>query len=191
MKPVKQIIAQNLSELRKQNKLTQLELAERLNYSDKAISRWERGDTLPDIDVLCQLADMYGVSFEYLITEGSMHDKSRMMTKKERSNKLTITLLAISLVWFLATIIFVYSNLFFSYIFWQVFVWAIPTSLIVAIIFNSIWGKRKNTFIFISCMVWTALGSLYIQLIQYNIWLVFILGVPVQIAIVLWSNLKK
>jgi transcriptional regulator with XRE-family HTH domain len=191
MKPVKQIIAQNLTELRKINKLTQMELAERLNYSDKAISRWEHGETLPDIDVLCKIADMYGVSFEYLIHEGSMQDKTKLMTKKERGNKLSIALLAISLIWFLATILFVYSNLYLNYIFWQVFIWAVPVSLIVAIIFNSIWGNRKNTFLLISVMVWTALASIYIQFIKYNFWLVFILGVPVQIAVFLWSTLKS
>ena len=191
MKTIKQIIAQNLTDLRKINKLTQMELAERLNYSDKAISRWEHGETLPDIDVLCQLANMYGVSFEYLIREGTMQDKSKYMTKKERGNKLSIALLAISLVWFLSTIIFVYSNLFFAINFWKIFIWAIPLSLLVAVIFNSIWGNRRNSFVLISFMVWTGLACVYIQFLKYNIWLVFILGIPVQLAIFLWSTLKK
>jgi transcriptional regulator with XRE-family HTH domain len=54
MRDVRQIIADNLIELRKVNKLTQLELAEKLNYSDKAISKWERGESLPDVEILCQ-----------------------------------------------------------------------------------------------------------------------------------------
>lgn len=191
MKSVKQIIAKNLVELRKYHKLTQMELGEKLNYSDKAISRWEQGETLPDIDVLCQIAELYGISFEYLIREGSMQEKRAFMTKKERENKLTISLLAISLVWFLATIIFVYSNLIFGYNFWQVFIWAIPFSMIVAIVFNSIWGKRKYTFWFISILVWSALASFYLQFFKYNIWLIFILGAPVQIAVILWSTMKK
>ena len=58
MKDVRQIIAENLIELRKVNKLTQLELAEKLNYSDKAISKWERGESLPDVEILCQIADL-------------------------------------------------------------------------------------------------------------------------------------
>ncbi|MFQ8954332.1 MAG: helix-turn-helix domain-containing protein [Oscillospiraceae bacterium] len=58
------IIAKNLSELRRKNKLTQLEVAEKLNYSDKAVSKWEQGESLPGIEVLyaCQaLRREYGL----------------------------------------------------------------------------------------------------------------------------------
>ena len=49
------IIAKNLSELRRKNKLTQLEVAEKLNYSDKAVSKWEQGESLPGIEVLYKI----------------------------------------------------------------------------------------------------------------------------------------
>ena len=63
------IIAKNLSELRKKNRLTQLELAEKLNYSDKAVSKWEQGESLPGIEVLCKLSKLYGVSLDYIVGE--------------------------------------------------------------------------------------------------------------------------
>ena len=52
---VKQTIAKNLVELRRRHRFTQQELAQRLNYSDKAISRWEHAETLPDIETLCRV----------------------------------------------------------------------------------------------------------------------------------------
>ena len=67
MKDIKPTIAKNLSFFRKQSGLTQAELAEKLNYSDKAVSRWEHGDTLPDINVLYQLCDFYGIDMTYIV----------------------------------------------------------------------------------------------------------------------------
>ena len=69
MKDIKPTIAKNLSFFRKQSGLTQAELAEKLNYSDKAVSRWEHGDTLPDINVLYQLCDFYGIDMNTLISD--------------------------------------------------------------------------------------------------------------------------
>ena len=69
MQNVKETIAANLVALRKSRKYTQQELAEKLNYSDKAISRWEHAETLPDIETLCKICDIYGVRFEYLLQE--------------------------------------------------------------------------------------------------------------------------
>ena len=82
MEDIKNIIAKNISTLRKENKLTQLELAEKMNYSDKAVSRWERGETLPDIDVLIKICDLFNVKFEYLITENPTQEQKRKKTSK-------------------------------------------------------------------------------------------------------------
>ena len=93
MEELKNVIADNLINLRKSNKLTQLELAEKLNYSDKAISKWERGESLPDIIILKQLAEMYGVSVDYILTEHTEDEKSKYKTPRpELNNKLIITI---------------------------------------------------------------------------------------------------
>jgi transcriptional regulator with XRE-family HTH domain len=192
MENVKQIIAKNLVELRKQNRLTQLELAERLNYSDKAVSRWERGDTLPDIDVLCRICEMYGVTFDYLTHEGTKKEKDVYTKKRENSNKIVITLLAEMVVWFLATLLFVYEKTLNGVNFWQAFVWAVPLSAIVGIVFNAIWGKKKWTLLLVSVLVWSLLAAIFVQALgKGNIWPIFLLGVPAQIAILLWANLGK
>lgn len=195
---IKQNIAKNISELRKANKLTQLELAEKLNYSDKAISRWERGDTLPDIDILCKICELFNVNFEYLISaehnELPKDEKKTSLQMKasrvEVGNRLTITLLAISVVWFLATFIYVYNDILFERNAWKIFIYAVPASALVAQVFNSFWGARKHAVYILSAFVWTLLTSIYIALLEYNIWLIFLLGIPLQACIILWGRLK-
>jgi len=143
MEDIKKIIANNISNLRKENKLTQLELAEKVNYSDKAVSRWERGETLPDIDILLKLCELFNVKFEYLISENPTTTMKSKPTRAELGNKLTITLLGVSLVWFLATFIYVYSGIIFDTSAWKIFIWAIPATFFVAEVFNFFWGNRK------------------------------------------------
>lgn len=189
---IKQNIAHNISELRKSHKLTQLELAEKLNYSDKAISRWERGDTLPDIDILCKICELFNVPFEYLISaDGSkVKEEEKKSSRVEVGNRLTITLLVIAVVWCVATFIYVYNDILFERNAWKVFVYAVPLSALVAQVFNNKWGHRKYSIYILSAFVWTLLASIYIGLLQYNIWLIFLLGVPLQVVVILWSRLK-
>lgn len=189
---IKQNIAHNISELRKSAKLTQLELAEKLNYSDKAISRWERGDTLPDIDILCKICELFGVSFEYLISaDGSkIKEEEKKSSRVEVGNRLTITLLSIAIVWCVATFIYVYNNILFQINAWKIFVYAVPVSALLALIFNNKWGPRKYSVYLSSVLVWTTLASIYIWLLKYNVWLIFLLGVPLEAVVILWSRLK-
>ena len=77
---------------------------------------------------------------------------------------------------------------------WLMFIYSIPVSLIVALVFNSIWGRVRLNFLIISLLVWSVILSVYLTLLtvaSLNIWLVFILGIPAQLIIILWSGLKK
>lgn len=193
MKELKDIIADNLINLRKSSKLTQLELADKLNYSDKAISKWERGDSMPDIFLFKQLADMYGVSVDYLMTEHT-EDEVKQHKKKETklNNKLIITLLSTLVVWICATIVYVNLNILNNINYWMVWLWAVPASSIVLLVFSSIWSHKIHVLTCISVLVWSILTCSYIQLIllNINIWTIFLLGVPLQIAILLWGKLN-
>ena len=68
MDDLKVIISENITQLRKEHGLTQADLAEKLNYSDKAVSKWERAESLPDITVLKAMADLFNVKVDYLLT---------------------------------------------------------------------------------------------------------------------------
>lgn len=191
MEELKQTLSQNLYNLRKRKSITQLELANLLNYSDKSISKWECGETVPDIEILSKLASFYGVTVDYLIAPHSKEEIDIEEKTNTPNNKLIITLLATSVVWICATICHVQYNIWFGLNLWTLYVWSIPISSIILLTFNSIWGTRKNTFYLTSVLIWTLLISLYLQFVHYNMWVVFFIGVPFQISIILWSQLKK
>src|SRR5690554_6504635 len=76
-------VANNLVNYRKDKNLTQMELAEQINYSDKVISKWERGESLPGIDALKTIADFYKISVDDLIQEESKRLKNPISQKIE------------------------------------------------------------------------------------------------------------
>ncbi|MCQ2399435.1 MAG: helix-turn-helix domain-containing protein [Clostridia bacterium] len=188
MKTLKEIIPENLVELRKQNKLTQLELAEKLGYSDKAVSRWEHGEVLPDVETLDKIAEVYGIPIETLFKENP-NIKQERGRKSQSVNKLMISLLSVLTVWFLAAVLFFTINQLAKTPPWQIFVLAFPVSCVVGIVFNALWGKRAVTFILISMLIWSLLTFFYLLYIEHNLWLLFIIGIPAQIAVILCSNI--
>ena len=191
MKELKDIVANNLVFLRKLNKMTQLELAEKLNYSDKSVSKWEHGETLPDIEILKKLADLYSVTLDYIVSEENPEEKTKFVKKEQnRQNQIVISLLGVSFVWLAAVLIFVYSNIILNANYWLVFVWALPVCCVVLFYFNKMWGNRKLLFVIMSIFVWTLILSVYLQFLTYNMYLIFLIALPVQVAIVLWSKLK-
>ena len=196
MKELREIIGQNLTELRKQKGYTQISLAEKLNYSDKAISKWEKGTSLPSIDVLLDLANLYGVTLDYLVKEGDSKEKKLLKNDNvKRRNHILITLLSSILVWIVATTLYV-----FTYIptkepsLWTIFLWAVPVNAIVLIVFNGIWGKRKFLAIPVLLLIWSLLASIHLQVLmvlpEVNLWLIYLLGIPLSIATLLWVKLK-
>ena len=175
-KDIKQIIAKNLANLRKNKKITQTELAEKFGYSDKAISKWENGDTLPDIQTLYQLCEFYNVTLDFLVSEQSFDEKIKYinhLNKRVIINNSLIELLYCSFVWILAVIIYVYLYTFSEINYWQIFMWAIPATAIV------------YTFIVRSLFFWTLVTACYVQFIEYNIWPLFFLMIPIQVALIL------
>ena len=106
MRDIKDNLAENLTRLRQAAGFTQSDIAGKLNYTDKSISKWEHGDSVPPIDVLKELADIYGVSLDFLVTEHQTEEYDKKYNVKENiPNKIIITLLAISLVWIVATVL--------------------------------------------------------------------------------------
>ena len=187
-KDIKQIIAKNLANLRKNKKITQTELAEKFGYSDKAISKWENGDTLPDIQTLYQLCEFYNVTLDFLVSEQSFDEKIKYinhLNKRVIINNSLIELLYCSFVWILAVIIYVYLYTFSEINYWQIFIWALPATTIVMLLFTKVWKQKLYTFIVRSLFFWTLVTACYIQFIEYNIWPLFFLMIPIQVALIL------
>lgn len=190
-KNVNSVIGRNLSRLRKSKNLTQLELAKTFNFSDKTISKWENGESLPSLDVLMDVAEFYGVTLNDLVSPDLEVDEIDKRAKSdETSNKITVTLLSISIVWLIATICYVYTKVSGTSGNWTVFVWAFPVSMLVAVVFNGFWGNRKIAIWLMSLLLWMVLLSIFIEFFEHKIWAIFSLGIPSQIAIVLWSGIK-
>lgn len=193
-KDINKIIGKNLLVLRKNKKLTQMELADAFNYSDKTISKWECGESLPSIEILYSIAKYYGVSLNDLTNENfKIEELSPSIEQKDKSfpTKLIITLLAVSAVWLLATILFVSLQITLDKSYPLIFFWAVPLSCVVLIIFNSIWGRQYLLPIILSVLIWSLLACIHVQLIQYQIWIIYIVGIPLQVAIILWGALIK
>lgn len=196
MKELNAVIAANICELRKSAGMTQGELAEILSYSDKAISKWERGESVPDIAVLKQIADTFSVTVDYLLTSEHQEFKTekKEVTKRKKLNRFLISLISIVLVWLVAIFVYMHIYLFAKNAYnWLAFMYAIPASAVVALVFNSIWGKPKINFLIISILLWSLITSIFLTLtiVTKPIWLLFVLGVPGQIIIILWSGIRE
>ena len=143
MEDIKQIIAKNIATLRQNSGMTQLELAEKLNYSDKAISKWERGESIPDVLVLRSIARMFGVTLDYLTEEDHAMQTSAPCPVEEHPhrrlrNHKVVTTLSILIVWFVATLLYVILDAaeITHWSIWLTFVYAIPVTMIVWLVFN-------------------------------------------------------
>lgn len=189
MNELKEIIADNLVYLRKKSNLTQLELAEKINYSDNAISRWERGEVTPGVEVLHSLASFYNVKLEDLIKP--MLNKT--LEKKDATVKATRTLsiiFSISIVWCVVLVMFIYLQMFGNTNAWILFVAGVPLSCLVGLHFNKKWGNSTIQIILYSIFSWTLLTCIYLYFLNLNLWLIFLLGIPIQSALITGLFLK-
>ena len=200
MKPVKLIVAHNLAELRKSRQLTQSELAEIFNYSDKSVSKWEHGDTTPDIEVLKQLCDYYGVTLDYLVSED--HDDPSQYqpnTVQRTVNKWIIAALSVLCVWLVAIIAYFAMDFATSGAWqdtiWVTYLWAAPIMFTVLLVFNALWGKPLWRAILVICLTWTTLASIYVTFGLFlpdgrgwSLWELFLIGAPLTIAAILWNH---
>lgn len=194
MEEIKRTIAKNISRLRALKGWTQVDLAEKLHYSDKAVSKWERAESVPEIGTLTALADMFGVPLDYLVRKEWPAQSNLPENGQKKKNHAIIAGMSILLVWFIALLAFVITEITpgKAHYNWLSFVYAVPASLIVWLILNSVWFNRRINYIIISLLVWSILAAIHITLLLfgYNIWLIYLLGIPGQIIIILWSRLR-
>ncbi len=195
MDELKQTIANNLIELRTQAKLTQLQLAEMLNYSDKAVSKWERGEAIPDLRVLIQLAEIYHITVDDIISPPTPKKSVRpkMNIGKKR---LLISLLTTGLVWFIATGIFMIfyfiptteKHAYLTFVF-APFAMAIPL-----IVYSARWGNWITNIVTCSLLIWAAAVIFHVFVIAftefYKIYFIYIVAGVFEVLIVLWFTLK-
>lgn len=196
MNNIKNIVAKNITELRQSRKMTQMELAEQLNYSDKAVSKWEHADSMPDVSTLVDIANLFGVTLDYLVNEE--HEEKICNSREKSAPKYShgiITAVSVLLVWFISLFVFVMVTLISGKLGfqWISFVYAVPVSAIVYLVFNSIWFNTRFNYFIISVLMWSVIASVQITLMLFriDILMIYLLGIPGQIVIILWSMMKK
>ena len=198
-------IGANIAMYRKNAGLTQAGLAAKLNYSDKAISKWERGESVPDVITLMQLAEQFEITVNELLSDPNAlpedNDPSKLekaMTKvsekalKRKANKNVILALSSTLVWFVALLIFVVISSFDIPYSWVAFLYAVPVNAIVLLSLRSAWRDFRWNRWLISMIVWGFLLSIHASLLvflKFNMWRMFLLGIPGEIATTLWFRL--
>ena len=196
MEDIKNNVAKKITELRTLNNMTQLELAEKLNYSDKTISKWERAESSPDIAVLVEIADLFGVTLDYLVRSENVEEAVSECKKKEVTfNRRAVSYIAEGGGWIVALFAFIITTLITNHMTfqWLYFVYALPVVLIIKLIFNSIWFNSRHNYLIISALLWAILATIHITFLYFkiNVSLIYLLGVAGQFVIVLASRIKK
>ena len=192
-------IGSNIATCRKSAGLTQAGLAEKLNYSDKAVSKWERGESVPDVLTLLHLSELFGVSLDRLVRDSALSDPllpepDESAPEKPVASKGIIQALSSTLVWFVALFFFVVISSLDIPGSWVAFVYAVPVNAIVLLSLRSAWRLFSWNRALISVIVWGCLASIFVSLLTFTgacVWKLFLLGIPGQIAIFLWFRMFR
>ena len=188
---IRKIVAERLTAYRKRAKLTQAELAAQINYSDKSVSKWERGDGLPDLLVLCRLAEIYEIPIDEFLHEGTLKRPASELRKR----RILISLLSIGLTFLVAAVIYYVLTVCAVPYAWMCFICAIPAACIVAVVFSHLWGGIPLQCLSVSGLVWSTTAMIF--LLVYLLakpdkanYLLFALAGGLQVLVLLWYLLQ-
>ena len=189
MEDLKFITAANIISLRTKAGMTQAQLAELLNYSDKSVSKWERAEAVPDAYVLTHMSEIFGVSVDYLL---SSHNDWEPISQKQkrRYRSEIIVLISMAGIWTLAFFIFIIGWIL-GHMLWLVFIYAVPISLITLLVFNSVWENGKRNYYIVSTLVASIFVMVYLTLLRWNPWQLLLLIIPAELIVFLAFRVKK
>ena len=185
-----ELLAKNLAYYRKESGLTQLELAEKFNYSDKSVSKWERGEGFPDVFVLKSLADFYGINVDdFYATE----HKKVITTNHSLRKQVYIKLLSCGIGWLVTLMTFFLLNTLLNkgvaFQTWLVFIYGIVAMGVILLVWDFIYHHRFLRMIDTTAIIWMGTLTIYLTILiitKHNLPLIFVVAVPLQILEVLW-----
>lgn len=193
-----ELLAKNLAYYRKASGLTQLELADKFNYSDKSVSKWERGEGFPDIFVLKSLADFYGITVDDFYQ--SEHKAVKVSQNKKRKQTY-LKLLSIGINWLVAILTFFLLNTLLSrfapdapFESWLTFIYGTLTTGIILLVWEFIYHNRFLRMIATSIIIWTAALSLFLTfLVVMNLALplLFVVAIPLEVLEIIWYLFRR
>ena len=202
---LKNLIGKNIAMHRKRCGLTQLGLAEKLNHSDTAVSKWERGESVPDVITLAQLASLYEITVDDLLrdpnelppdSEGKIQNVVEK-TLKRKADKRVILGLSSLLVWFVALLVYVLLSSFDIPNGWLAFFYAVPVDAIVMLSLRSAWRDFRWNRALISMIMWGVMVGIFVTLLVFlgeagwRFWRILLLCIPGQAAILLWFRMFR
>ena len=183
---LRRTVSGNIAAYRKAAHDTQLDLAAKLNYSDKSVSKWERGESLPDIYILTQIADLYGITVSNLIGEVEPPKESKPHFH------LFILALSVALTFAIAVVLFaIFEIADIEFRSWLFFIYAVPVSAIISIVFTSLWWNIFWQSLSISVLIWSLGLSIFLSVPLRNVYLVFVVCAAIQILTVMWELFRR
>lgn len=189
MDDLKKVVANNLIHLRQKSGMTQAELGEKLNYSDKTVSKWERAESLPDAYVLKQLSEIFDVSVDLLLSPHEEHEKEPKKTEHSYSSNM-IMLVTFFGIWTAALFVFI--------IFWicgdlrpGIFIAAVPVSLVALLIMRTIWKQGRHNYWIVSAIVLSLFFLAYACFWRYHPWQILLLILPAELLVYFSFRIKR
>ncbi len=198
---INQKIARNIMNCRKAAGMTQAELAEKINYSDKSVSKWESGNGVPDVYTLMQMSKLFGVTVNDLVGDEPVLPASPKTLKTSKGMQALVMLLSSGIVWLVALFTFIVLQLVKpeGEYWWIAFIYAVVANAIVLLVYACVWKRRILSVITISVIIWLSLTSIFLTayaLYAYigresgTLWLIFLLGIPLQLMEIFWESLR-
>ena len=200
---LKSRVGANIARLRRERGMTQAELAEQINYSDKAVSKWERAESLPDVLTLLNLAEQLGTDLNTLTgltaeprAEAAPAPEQPPEKKSPRrtADRGMIQKLSSILVWVVALFLYMVLDAFGVKHLWMLAVVAVPANAIVLLSLRSAWRMYGWNRILISVIMWGSLAIIYLLLwlgFGVNVWKILLMGLLGQAAIILWFRMFR
>ena len=194
---LKLLVASKLIRLRQQAGMTQAELGEKLNYSDKTVSKWERGESLPDAFVLLRIAAIYGTTVDGLLSEQDpwkdpiQRERDEEKARAPKFSSAVVTMVAIAGIWTMALLMFVVAWVAFDRPELLIFATAVPISLITLLVLNSVWNRGRHNMIIIMLLVACIITLVYLYLRPLHPWQIFLLLVPAEVLVVLCFHIRR
>lgn len=195
MESIQNIIAQNLIYLRRKNNLTQQDLASAIGYSDNAVSRWERKESTPSVEILEVIANYFGLNVVDILNP-KFSELDTPFDKRKKITRIFTVIITVSIFWTLSPVLYMYmlsmNTLAGSE--WLVFVAMIPVSCIALYFYNRLWGNKTFHLAIMSVLWWSFLVLIYLYMMEINdnnFWQIFFIGIPLQLAQVLWFLTRR
>lgn len=192
---LKKKIGKSIAFYRQKSNMKQSDLAEKLNYSDKSISKWERGEGVPDILVLKKMGDIFGVT-----VNDFLYENPKNYTPERQKKHIIIPLISMLLCWFVLSIIYILLQIITDYVHisflvpWLIYVWAVPLSAIILLVFSKIWWTRLSNAVLVSLLDWSLIAALHLTFtFAYpipKISLIYIAAALFQVIVILWFIMK-